>query len=604
MRHSAAPLVASIVLLLLLNVPGVKAQGTDVMTVESKISITGLSSIDGSGSVKITLAGAAADEMRVNSINAFDTGDQILGTDEIRELLQAVSDATIGKPYWGMTIKSVTNFTEKTDKYVLDHTTGLVDKGLTSTGSLSFSLGFEGTGSGAKKDIMLAQSAYDVFASAIYIATGYQFVGEFVVDTSVSTFGFCSLTSPSIADGKLSAVRLPWGEMLWFKFTGEAGGGEVLGERISYETFSLMESQLIGFIVLFIGIYMIIRTPGKRFDKYEKLHPRKFRKYAKPLIDVTASAWALMAFLTILYLLPYMFSFSSRGALFYSAYLYGIVPAAVVLEIMYSKFRYDRAALDIPEESIIEVKQAVVQPAEGEGEILCKVCYRPIEAGLDMFQCGCGLIMHVDCAEKVQNCPACGQPLVQLRTRSIQCRACGETFLYSGDEDSYSIQCTKCGAFQEEIKPGKNYLIVDTDPRNAFMMIRAMGLSNRPAMCMTTSFPGKIRSDYDLKDVSIKWFSDSSTDIDNINPKDLDVDAMETVSTFLMTTKGAGLLIDGIESLIEMNGFDKVLAFLKKVNDLAKTHGSTILMSIDKTKLPADQFKVISDSFDELHDYQ
>lgn len=604
MRHSAAPLVASIVLLLLLNVPGVNAQDTDVMTVESKISITGLSSIDGSGSVKITLTGASADEMRVNSINAFDTGDQILGTDEIRVLLQAVSDATIGKPYWGMTIKSVTNFTEKSDKYVLDHTTGLVDKGLTSTGSLSFSLGFEGTGSGAKKDIMLAQSAYDVFASAIYIATGFQFVGEFVVDTSVSTFGFCSLTSPSIADGKLSAVRLPWGEMLWFKFTGEAGGGEVLGERISYESFSFMESQLIGFIVLFIGIYMIIRTPGKRFDKYEKLHPRKFRKYAKPLIDVTASAWALMAFLTILYLLPYLFSFSSRGALFYSGYLYGIVPAAVVFEIMYSKFRYDRAALDIPEESIIEVKQAVVQPAEGEGEILCKVCYRPIEAGLDMFQCGCGLTMHVDCAEKAQNCPACGQPLVQLRTRSIQCRACGETFLYSGDEDAYSIQCTKCGAFQEEIKPGKNYLIVDSDPRNAFMMIRAMGLSNRPAMCMTTSFPGKIRADYDLKDVSIKWFSDSSTDIDNINPKDLDVDAMETVSTFLMTTKGAGLLIDGIESLIEMNGFEKVLAFLKNVNDLAKTHGSTILMSVDKTKLPADQFKAISDSFDELHDYQ
>jgi hypothetical protein len=212
--------------------------------------------------------------------------------------------------------------------------------------------------------------------------------------------------------------------------------------------------------------------------------------------------------------------------------------------------------------------------------------------------------MHVDCAEKAQTCPQCGQPLVQLNTRSISCRACGEVFLYSGDEDAYSIQCTKCGAFQEEIIPGKNYFIVDEEPRNAFMMIRAMGLSNRPALCLTTSFPGKIRSDYNLENVLIKWFSDSTTDIDNINPKDLEGDVMEIVSTFLMTTKEAGVLLDGIESLIEMNGFDKALAFVKRLNDLAKTHGSTILLSLNKTKLPPEQFKTISGEFDEVHDYQ
>jgi len=316
------------------------------------------------------------------------------------------------------------------------------------------------------------------------------------------------------------------------------------------------------------------------------------------------SAYILAAVCSVLYLFPYIFSFTSRDALFYSAYLYAVIPAAFITEWMFSKFMYDRAALEIPEESIIEVKQAVVQPSEGEGEILCKVCYRPIEAGLEMFQCSCGLTMHVDCAQKAQNCPSCGQPLVQLRTRSLQCRACGETFLHSGDEDAYSIQCTKCGAFQDEVKPSKNYLIVDSDPRNAFMMIRAMGLSNKPAMCLTTSFPGKIRSDYDLKDVAIKWFSDSVTDIDNVNPKDLDVDAMETVSTFLMTTKGAGVLVDGIDSLIEQNGFDKVLSFIKKINDLAATHGSTIILAVDKTKLTHDQFKALSDAFDEAHDYQ
>ena len=604
MRLNAAPLAASVILLLLLNLPVAAAQDEDVMRVDSRVNITGLTSLEGSGTAKITLEGSVADAVLSLLFIKYDTGDQILNPGEIRTFLQDVSDAIIGKTYWGITIDSATNYTVKSNKYVADHTTGLNLARTDSSGPIVFSIGFEGTGSGSSKDIMLTQGVLDVFVSALATATGYEHNGELVVKTRVSTIGVGSLTGPHLEGGKLSAVRLPWGELLWYSYSGEVVSGEIVPERISYQDFSAGESQLIGFIVLLVGAILILRIPGKRFDRYEKLHPRKFRKYAKPLIEVRLSAYILTAVLSVLFLFPYLFSFLSSDALLYSSYLYVLVPAAVIAEWYFSKFMYDRAALEIPEESIIEVKQAAVQPAEGEGEILCKICYRPIEAGLDMFQCGCGLTMHVDCAEKAQTCPSCGQPLVQIRTRSIQCRACGETFLYSGEEDSYSIQCTKCGAFQEEIKPGKNYLIADSDPRNAFMMIRALGLSEKPAMCLTTSFPGKIRSDYDLKDVAIKWFSDSMTDIDNVNPKDLEVDAMETVSTFLMTTKGAGVLLDGVESLIEQNGFEKVLSFIKKVNDLASTHGSTILLSLDKTKLPPDQFKAISDEFDELHDYQ
>jgi archaellum biogenesis ATPase FlaH len=79
---------------------------------------------------------------------------------------------------------------------------------------------------------------------------------------------------------------------------------------------------------------------------------------------------------------------------------------------------------------------------------------------------------------------------------------------------------------------------------------------------------------------------------------------MEISSTFLMTSKEAGILIEGTESLIELNGFDKVLAFIKRVNDLAAIHGSTIILSVDKKRLSESQFKAISDEFDEIHDYE
>jgi hypothetical protein len=608
MRPRTAVLAAILALLLVFSFPFASAQpDPDRMRVDSELSITSLSTLEGSGRVTITLYGQTASDLRGKIIDLYDDpihANQILEASEVRGFLIAFTHDIVSKTYWGITIKSTTNYTQVSESYIHDHTSGLVASTISTTDPLQFSTDIQGSGSGSSKIVQMAQGAYDTFALALEYSAGYVFNGTLELSARVSTYGIGSLTKPNLEAGKISALRLPWGTVLWYKFTGHDGPSEEVGESLTYESISLLDSQMISFVFLFFGCFFILRTPGNRFDKFEKLHPRKFRKYAKPLMSVRLSAYILTGVLVVLYLVPYIFSFASPTALIYGAYLYVLVPLAVVAELVLSRIIYDKAGMDIPEESVIEVKQAIVQPAEGEGEILCKICYRPIDAGLDMFQCVCGLTMHSDCAEKAQTCPQCGEPLVQLRTRSIQCKSCGETFLYSGEEDAYSIQCTKCSAFQEEIKAGENYLIVDKDPRNAFMMIRAMGLSNRPAMCMTTSFPGKIRSDYDLKDVMIKWFSDSSTDIDNVNPKELEGDAMESASTFLMTTKEAGVLIDGIESLIEQNGFDKALAFVKRLNDLATIHGSTVLLSLDKTKLPPEQFKAISDEFDEIHDYQ
>jgi archaellum biogenesis ATPase FlaH len=101
----------------------------------------------------------------------------------------------------------------------------------------------------------------------------------------------------------------------------------------------------------------------------------------------------------------------------------------------------------------------------------------------------------------------------------------------------------------------------------------------------------------------VKRFSDSTTDIDNVNPRDLDGDAMEIASTFLMTTKSSGLLVDGVDFLVKENGFDAVLAFIRRLNDLAAIHNATVILWADKASLPEDEFKKVVDEFDETHDY-
>jgi archaellum biogenesis ATPase FlaH len=79
---------------------------------------------------------------------------------------------------------------------------------------------------------------------------------------------------------------------------------------------------------------------------------------------------------------------------------------------------------------------------------------------------------------------------------------------------------------------------------------------------------------------------------------------MEISSTFLMTTKRSGVVVDGLDMLIKENDFETALAFIKRLNDLAAIHGATIILALDKNSVTADQFKAVSDEFDEIHDYQ
>ncbi len=586
--------------------------GPSQMKVDGSVTLSGLASLQGSGSATVTFSGQAAVDLRGEIFTLYDSShDQSLSWMETNEFLNSLSLSLIGKIYWGTTISSATNFMSKSEAYVESHSTGLVNSRWNDEGPLGFTVGFGGTGSSGTKTIEAAQDCYETFAIAVEQATrsqanpaGFKFAGALSVNVRVMTFAIGSFTSPALNSSAVTTLRNPLGEVMWYSYTGTVGPTVEVPDSFAYEGFAWFENQQIAFVVLIIGAIIILRMPGSKFDRFEKLHPRKFRKYAKPLLSVKISSILVVLALVALYLLPFAFSFISREAMFYAAYLYILVPVALVGEHLFSKSMYDKAALSIPDESVIEVKQAVVVPEEGEGEILCKICYRPIDAGLDMLQCRCGLTMHTDCAEKAQTCPSCGEPLFQQRTRSIQCRACGESFMYSGEEDPYSIQCSKCGAFQEEIKPGRNYLVVAEDSRNAYMMVRSLFLSERPALILTSEFQGKIRSDYDLRDIQIKRFSESRTDMDDINPKDLEGDSMEIVSTFLMTTKSAGVLVDGFQQLVDINGFDKVLAFVKRLNDLAATHGSTIIVTINKTKLPEEQYKMLSDEFGEVHDYQ
>lgn len=586
---------------------GVRAQDGNAIAISTEMTLTAMNSLDGSGNVRYEFTGTMATDLRMAVFSYFDFNlNQYMDASEALRFLAALGGELEGRQLWGVTIEDVTNYSAMTESQVTNETTGLVGTVPSSEGPVSFSFDFGASGESARKLLRLSELSIQTLLGSVEEVTHTAFVGTLEVSDRVVLFGVANLASPDLMDGSLAEFRTPMGCIVWYSLTTEVGGtNPPPSETVTYEAFNMLENQQVTFVALLIGCVLILRVPAKRFEKYRLEHPKKFRKSAKPLPTVRAFSWAMIALLCVLYMVPSLLSFADRDLLIAASYQFFLVPAAIVGTYFFTRAMYSVASLKIPEDVVIEVKQALVTQ-EGEAvELRCQVCMMPLDAELDLHQCAsCGYAMHLACAHRAQTCPQCGEVLFPEQTRSVECKACGETFLTSHEEDPYALQCTRCGAFQEEVKAGQNYLVVDVDAKRAYNMLRSMGLTGRPSMVLTSEFPGKVREENNLgDDFEVKWLTETTGDIDSVNVKDLEGDAMETVSTFLMTTKRSGLLLDGIEAIISENGFDAALAFIRRLNDLAAIHGASIIMWYDRGRLPEAQDKALSDEFDEVHDY-
>ncbi|MEW5747963.1 MAG: DUF835 domain-containing protein [Candidatus Thermoplasmatota archaeon] len=593
--------------LVLAQPSAVRAQDGDAIAISTEMTLTAVDSLEGSGDVRYEFTGTQATALRLAVFSTFDfNGDKYVDASEALRFLAALGGELEGKQLWGVTIEDATNYSAMTESQVTNRTTGLVGSVPSSEGPVSFSFDFGASGESVRKLIRLSELSIQTLLGSVEEVTGTAFVGTLEISDRVVLFGVANLASPDLVDGDLAEFRTPMGSIMWYSLTTEVGGANPPpSETVTYESFNVLENQQVIFVALLVGCILVLRVPAKRFEKYRLEHPKKFRKSAKPLPTVRAFSWAMIALLCVLYLFPFLFSFADRNLLLAASYQLFLIPAAIAGTYVFTRAMYSVASLKIPEDVVVEVKQAVVSQGGEAVELRCQVCMMPLDAELDLHQCAsCGSALHVACAHRAQTCPQCGEVLFPEQTRSVECKACGETFLTSLEEDPFALQCTRCGAFQEEIKAGQNYLVVDVDGKRAYNMLRSMGLTGRPSMVLTSEFPGKVREENGLgDDFEVKWLTGTTGDIDSVGIKDLEGDAMETVSTFLMTTKRSGLLLDGIEAIISENGFDAALAFIRRLNDLAAIHGASIIMWYDRGRLPEAQDKALSDEFDEVHDY-
>jgi len=180
----------------------------------------------------------------------------------------------------------------------------------------------------------------------------------------------------------------------------------------------------------------------------------------------------------------------------------------------------------------------------------------------------------------------------------VDCPLCSEGNALPQGADPASTWCTACGAPLRELKRGYNHLIITETPEPGYRWANGLLRQGVGALILSKTFPDKITKDYGLTDAEIFWLSDTTPAPNVLDPKRIDFEIMRAIGKFVKATRGGVVLLDGVETLVVENGFDKVYRFLRKVTDLCGLHEITLIVPVAPGAFETEQFATLTKAFD------
>jgi hypothetical protein len=182
------------------------------------------------------------------------------------------------------------------------------------------------------------------------------------------------------------------------------------------------------------------------------------------------------------------------------------------------------------------------------------------------------------------------------------CAICKNQFEHPEGADPLRVRCPSCGTILKAVDRGFNHIVLSEKPGPAIEMFVALTRAKVPGMAITSTFPTKLQRQFKLeKDTVVYWLTNTANAQNMLDPKRLDFETTRAISNFVKNNKGPVILIDGLEYLIIENGFEKILKFVKKINDIASVNEATFIVALNPGSLPLDQATTLKKEFDKAH---
>src|SRR2546428_765657 len=123
-------------------------------------------------------------------------------------------------------------------------------------------------------------------------------------------------------------------------------------------------------------------------------------------------------------------------------------------------------------------------------------------------------------------------------------------------------------------------------------------------LCITGLAPTHVEARFGLERTPILWITTASSTERTVRPNGLDFELVHTVVKFLRENPGTAVLLDDLDYLAAVAGFDAVGRFLKRVVNQASASKGTVIVAAGQGTFTPDQVAVLRGSVDRLVDIQ
>ena len=145
---------------------------------------------------------------------------------------------------------------------------------------------------------------------------------------------------------------------------------------------------------------------------------------------------------------------------------------------------------------------------------------------------------------------------------------------------------------------GIGYLIMEENPKKSYTLFKELVDEGQSGLCMTRSFPHRVRTKYGIEDIPILWLS-RAKDPNSIIPTNLG-GMLRHAKVFMEEHEDSVILLDGLEYLMVHNDFSRVLKLVHGLNELAAINAGRLIIPMNPLTMDADKVALLKRDLKEL----
>ena len=130
-----------------------------------------------------------------------------------------------------------------------------------------------------------------------------------------------------------------------------------------------------------------------------------------------------------------------------------------------------------------------------------------------------------------------------------------------------------------EPRPGNVYLVEERRPKASYEIFDQAVSSGFNGLVVTRDYPKKLLSEKDLGTSRIIWLTNLVGEA-RINPTAIGI-LMGQIRNFIETQGRTAVILDGLEYLISLNTYDRMLQFMHQLKDVVVTNECVFVVPVD-----------------------